>query len=79
MPGSPVPNEPRKSGAANGPAIGGEVGSAQAEERKYGDDDHDQTDDVDDGIHGASSSSLSENPVSPHRRFQAVVAVRREL
>jgi hypothetical protein len=27
------------------------VGLAEAEERENGDDDHDQTDDVDDGIH----------------------------
>jgi hypothetical protein len=28
------------------------VFSAQAEEREHGDHDYDQTDDVDDGIHG---------------------------
>jgi hypothetical protein len=27
------------------------MASAQAEERQHGDHDHDQTDDVDDGIH----------------------------
>jgi hypothetical protein len=30
--------------------------SAKAEEREHGDHDYDQTDDVDDGIHGEDSS-----------------------
>jgi hypothetical protein len=30
----------------------GERTSAQAEEREHGHDDHDQADDIDDGVHG---------------------------
>jgi hypothetical protein len=46
-----------RNGAASGPVVhGAGVGgacpvSAKAEERKHGYHDHDQTDDVDDGIH----------------------------
>jgi hypothetical protein len=45
-----TPVEPLQEGGKEEAAI-----SAQAEERKHGNDDHDQTDDIDDGIHGGNS------------------------
>lgn len=74
MPGEAVPAGDEKRGRKRPrepPLEGGKeemVLSAQAEERQDCDHDHDQTDDVDDGIHGGNSSLLKTYPLWSIRR-----------